>query len=68
MVGTSGDGNQPITREKSREVMESGLGKDLPDAKRRKLVSELSYAQRSKIETFKNSISLHVPAIKTAHF
>ena len=66
MIGTSVGSSERIPEDKSRDVMASGLGKDLPNAKRRKLVSELSYAQRSKIETFKNSILL--PAIKTSHF
>ena len=49
MIGTSGDDDRErMTREESRDVMASGLAKDLPDAKRRKLVGEISNTQSSK--------------------
>ena len=49
MIGTSGDDDRErMTREESRDVMASGLAKDLPDAKRRKLVGEISNAQSSR--------------------
>ena len=48
MIGTSVGSSERIPEDKSRDVMASGLAKDLPDAKRRKLVGEISNAQSSR--------------------